>query len=324
MTSINADTMPKVGFRPYHETDAFGAAHLSGVGKYEYNRPFDPAELYTDYNPTLHGLGRNPFHESAWKLAGLGDVSDAVGQAVEEYVQAGELTGDQASAIMNGSNTFTDFGLPDPTDQGSWTNLVALFQQVNNDLSTQEAMYGQLNTASIASTGKALANTDPAYAQFWNTLSSSRSKYETLAQQFITYYRALTGSVPAGLTGLGIIPIVVWVAGAAVFLITATAALYAIHTWAASVNVRTIQATTAQASTSSTAATNASLTAALQKAQATGDTVTAQAIANTLAKTAAAPAVTDPTIQWIENNAVYIGIGIAALLFIQPIAKKLF
>jgi len=92
----NVDTRAKVGFRPYYQTDPFGAAHLSGygsglgrpqnpfmeeawtlqpvppwrlqglptepteagLGRYFYNRPFDASgwELYSETDPTLHGL----------------------------------------------------------------------------------------------------------------------------------------------------------------------------------------------------------------------------------------------------------------------------
>lgn len=330
-----ADTLPKVGFRDYGARDAFGAAHLSGlpadpgIGSYFYNRPFDPWEFYSNTSPQLHGMpdrARNPFMENAWTLSGLGDlgdlgdVSDAIGQAVEEYVAAGKLTGDQASALMNGTNTFSDFGLPDPTDQSSWSSLLDLFRSVNNDLQNVEAAY-----AAAGQSGQFAGNTT--FAALGKTIIANRQQYSSLASQFVQYYTMMTGSAPAGLSGLsglGIVPVLVWVAGAAAFLITALAALYAIHTWAASVNVNAIKAQTAQVQTTSTAATNQSLTAALAAAQAAGDTVTAQAILKTLAATGAQPAPPSQLETWLMNNAMWIGIGIAGIIVLGPVSQGLF
>ena len=51
MAVMRANTLPQVGYRDYGSRDAYAAAHLSGMGTYFYNRPFDPAELYADTNP---------------------------------------------------------------------------------------------------------------------------------------------------------------------------------------------------------------------------------------------------------------------------------
>jgi hypothetical protein len=333
MGYMEADTMPKVGFRDYGDRNAFAAAHLSGLpaadpglGAYFYNRPLDPWELHADTNAHLHGLGdlgqNHPFSEHAWQLHGLslgdlGDVSDAVGQAVEEYVAAGKLTGDQASALMAGTNTFSDFGLPDPTDQSSWSSLLDLFRSVNNDLQNVEQQY-----SAAGASGQFSGNA--AFVALGKTIVSNRQQYSNLASQFVQYYTMMTGSAPAGLSGLGILPVVVWVAGAAAFLITALAALYAIHTWAASVNVNQIKAQATQAQVTSTAATNQSLLQQLSVAQAKGDTVTAQAILKTLATTGAPPAAASQLETWLMNNAMWIGLGIAGIIVLGPVSQGLF
>src|SRR5208282_4264393 len=74
MAYMNADTGNKVGYRPYGSTNPACAAqlsgwrdgqghnpfmpsawHLHGMGDYEFNRPFDPWELF-DPRSGMHGL----------------------------------------------------------------------------------------------------------------------------------------------------------------------------------------------------------------------------------------------------------------------------
>lgn len=50
MAYMNADTSAKIGFRPYYQTDPFGAAHLSGLGQ---NHPFKPQAWH------LHGVSED-------------------------------------------------------------------------------------------------------------------------------------------------------------------------------------------------------------------------------------------------------------------------
>ena len=105
MSYTKADTSPKTGFRPYHQTDPFGAAHLSGapqsyshfsgevyptnLGDYRFLRPFDPWELWTEHDTGLSGLGQNhPFKPTAWALGYLGDSAadnTATGMVNEGY-----------------------------------------------------------------------------------------------------------------------------------------------------------------------------------------------------------------------------------------------
>jgi hypothetical protein len=315
MAYLNADTGAKVGFRPYAQTDPFGAAHLSGLGTYYYNRPFDPWELHATDTPGLHGLGQNhPFKTQAWQLHGLGQDSSALDQAVSELVAAGKLTPEQGAAITEGIANFSDYGLPDPTDQASWTNLLGLFGQANNDLKALESAYQAAGQPGGPMAGNAT------FIALGHQLVSYRQQYSQLSSEFTYYYTLLVGSAPSGISGLGIAPILVWIAGAAVFLITATIALYAIHAWSQSVSVSQIQAQTQQTA----ASTQQTLATQLAAAQASGDTTTAQAITKIMQTNASAAAAgtQNPTLTWLESNALWIGAGVIALLFVMPAGRR--
>ena len=315
----NVDTRAKVGFRPYHQTDPFGAAHLSGygsglgrpqnpfdeenwvlhgpgLGAYEFNRPFDPWELYADTAPGLHGLGD------------LGAGSDPTSLAADELLSSGQITQTEHDAILEGSMSFQDVLGYDPTDSSSWSDLVGVFRGWNNDLISLEQQY-----ASAGAGGAQQGNA--AFAQLGRDLISQRQHYASLATQFVQFYTMMMGSTPSGLSGLGII-VAVWVAGAAVFVVTAYLTYQAFQNWRASVNVSQIAAQTQSAAQQSNAATNAQLTAALQRAQASGDTITAQTILNTLKTTSASTSGTPMTQleSWITGNAKWIGLGVGALV----------
>jgi hypothetical protein len=334
---MNADTSPKVGFRPYGQTDAFGASHFmcvpdegqadpsvgdgssGGMGVYYLNRPFDPWELYDDVHHTdgLSGLGQNhPFKPTAWKLHGLGQGSDPTAAAADELLSAGQITQAEHDAILEGSMGFVDVLGYDPTDQSSWNSLTNLFQEVNADLKNLEAAY----TANAPAPG---SPANPTYAALGQQLVQQRQQYTNLASQFVRYYTLVMGSPPAGLSGLGIVWIY-WAAGAAVFIVGAFITLYAIRTWAQSVNVSQIAAATQQTAAVSTAATNQNLLQQLAAAQAKGDTVTAQAILKTLAATGAQPAAASTMEQWLMTNAKWLAVGGAVLIAIGPISQGLF
>jgi hypothetical protein len=325
MSYGRADTSAKVGFRPYHLTDAFGAAHLSGygsglgqnhpfkptawhlhgvdpdgLGAYEFNRPFDPWELHTGGPAGLHGLG---------DLGDLGAGTDVVAQAADELLRGGQITQAEHDAIvLDGSMTFQDVLGYDPTDSSSWADLVSVFRNWNNDLIALEQQY--------AAAGGAAQQGNTAFQQLGRDLISERQQYAALATQFVQYYTLLMGSTPSGLSGLGI-AIAVWVAGAAIFVVTAYLTYQAFQNWKASINVSQIAAQTSAAAQQSTAQTNAQLTAALQRAQASGDTITAQSILNTLKSTGAAPPGSAPMSQleaWFTGNMKWIGLGLGALV----------
>jgi hypothetical protein len=309
---IEADTSAKVGFRPMHTTDAFGAAHLSGygsgfsdagLGEYSFNRPFDPWELYADVQDTagMHGVfdglgqGHNPFTPRAWQLHGLGYMGaaadDVVAQAADELVGSGHITTAEHDAILEGSMSFQDVLGYDPTDSSSWSSLTTLFREVNQDLISLEQAIGS-NPAAAQAIGR--------------DLIAKRTEYGALATQFVRYYTMLMGSAPSGLSGLGVAPMV-WVAGAAVFIVGAFIALYALRDWSKSIDVSHLAA-------QSSGSTQAALVSAMQKAQAAGDTVTATTIAKQLAQVGGAPASSFES--WFMSNAKWIGLGMGAIVIL--------
>jgi len=334
---MNADTSPKVGFRPYGQTDAFGASHFmcvpddgqadpsvgdgsSGMGVYYLNRPFDPWELYDDVHHTggLSGLGQNhPFKPTAWKLHGLGQGTDPTAAAADELLSAGQITQAEHDAILEGSMGFVDVLGYDPTDQSSWNSLTNLFREVNADLKNLEAEY-----AANAPAPGSIAN--PTYGALGQQLIQQRQQYTNLASQFVRYYTLVMGTPPAGLSGLGIEPITYFVAGSIIFIVTAFIALYAIRTWAQGIDVSKIAAQTASGQQQTTATNTQALLQVLAKQQASGDTVGAQATLKALAAIGAQPAAPNAVETWLMNNAKWLGIGAAALIAIGPISQGLF
>jgi hypothetical protein len=332
MAYMNADTGNKVGYRPYGGTNPQGAANLSGwraeqshnpfmpgawhlhgydadgncLGIYEMNRPFDPWEL--------HGSG----------VSGLGYIGDAngnagtddqVAQAADDLLAAGSITQAEHDAILNGSMNFQDVLGYDPTDQTSWVNAVGMLQTWNSQLQAIEAQVTAVNNANLQSGTQPTA----AFTALTQQVQQQRSSYNSLANEFISVYSAATGNVPTGLTGLGIIPLVVYAAGAAVILVAIYFAYQAFQTWKASINVQQTVANTAAAQQASTAATNAQLLTQLNTAQATGNTPVAQAILSTLTKTAAVPAAPTPMSAietWLTSNAMWLGLGVGALVIL--------
>jgi hypothetical protein len=325
----NVDTSAKVGFRPYYQTDAFGAAHLSGygsglgqnhpfkpqawhlhgvdgsfLGTYHLNRPFDPWELYADIHQTagVHGLG---------DFGDMGAATDVTAAAADELLAAGHMTQAEHDAILEGSMTFQDVMGFDPTDQSSWTLLTSLFREVNQDLQALEQQYAASVTPG--------APPNAAAAQLGRDLIAKRTQYNDLASQFVHFYTLVMGSAPSGLAGLGIVPII-WVAGAAVFLITAFAVLYALRDWSKQIDVNKIAA---QAQLQA-AGTDADLAAQLKRAQDAGDTTTANAIINLMKQRAVAQPGAGSMEQWLMTNAKWIGLGAAGLIVLGPLSQGLF
>jgi hypothetical protein len=318
MAYMYADTSPKIGFRPYYLTNPAGAANLSGlgqnhpfkpqawhlhglgdVGDYEMNRPFDPWELYSDQH---HAAGLSG-------LATLGDAASDFAAAVQELQSSGQITPGEAQAVLDGSMELQDVLGFDPTDQGTWGSFVGTLQSWNNDLKSIEAQVAA-NPAVAMAIGRDTIN--------------QRNNYSNIATKFIYYWNLFGGTTPAGLSGLGIAPLVWFVAGSAAFLISAFLAYQAFQTWKASINVQAIAAQSQQTAATSTSATNQNLLTALAAAQAKGDTVTAAAILKTLQTTAAQPQAAGTMEQWLMTNAKWLALGAAGLIAIGPISSGLF
>jgi hypothetical protein len=320
MAYMNADTGNKVGFRDYGTRNPQCAATLSGLGQnhpfkpeawqlhpaagmgdYEMNRPFDPWELYEAHSG-MHGL------------AGLGDTSDITQQAADDLFLDGTITSDQHDAIVAGTTSFSAVLGYDPTDQTSWVNAVGMLQKWNSDLQSIESQVSAANLQNLNSG----TQPSPAFTALTQSVQQQRVSYENLAQQFINAYRTVTGNVPSGLTGLGILPIVAWAIGVGAVLVAVYFGYQAFQNWKASINVQQTIASTAAAAQTSNTATNANLMTALAHAQATGDTTTANAILATLQKTAV-PTTGSPMTAletWLTSNMLWLGVGAAGLLIL--------
>jgi hypothetical protein len=319
MAYMGADTGNKVGFRPYGGTNPQCAAqlsgwrddqghnpfiptawHLHGLGEYEFNRPFDPWEIYEPNG--MHGL------------AGLGALGDVTQTAADDLLASGQITQAEHDAILDGSMTFADVMGYDPTDQTSWVNAVGMLQQWNSDLQSIEAQITTANNQNLQSG----TVPSPAFTALTQQVQQQRVSYENLAQQFINAYRTVTGNVPTGLTGLGILPVIAWAIGVGAVLVAVYFGYQAFQNWKASINVQQTIASTAAAAQTSNTSTNANLMTALAHAQATGDTTTANAILATLQKTAVpttgAPMTAIET--WLTSNMLWLGVGAAGLLIL--------
>jgi len=327
MGYVEADTSPKVGFRPYHQTDAEAASSLSGLGLYYRNRPFDPWELYPDAHHVdgLGDLGQNhPFQPEAWHLHGLGaDPDVVVAKAVAELESAGQITQGEGDAILEGSMEFVDVLGYDPTDRSSWIDMVGTLRRWNSDLQSIESQVIAANNQRLQSGQQAT----PEFSALASQVNQQRQRFNSLSQQFVNVYRTVTGEVPSGLSGLGVIPLAAYVAGAAVLMAAVWYGHQAFETWKQSVNVSQIVAQTAQTTATTTAASSQSLLKIIADAQARGDTVTAQSALKALADIGKPPPQSQPagTVEaWLMTNAKWIGLGAAGLIVLGPLSQGLF
>src|SRR6516225_8149 len=190
-----ADTSPKIGYRPYMQTDPHGAARLSGMG--QGSNPFKP---YAWHLGQYHPL-------DPWELHGLGGLGDSYGNAgddnmvasaADELLASGGITQAEHDAIFAGEMNFQDVLGYDPTDQASWLNLVQSARAANAALTQKEQEYA----AHAPPPGTA----DPAYAAIGQQLIQMRQQYTETTSQLVRYYTLVMGSAPSGLSGLGIAP----------------------------------------------------------------------------------------------------------------------
>jgi hypothetical protein len=340
---MNADTSPKVGFRPYGQTDAFGASHFmcvpeqesdippdvggDGLGVYYLNRPFDPWELYDDVHHTdgLSGLGQNhPFKPTAWKLHGLGALGTAVDPSTvsELVVNGGYDMGVVDNLIQMGATNEELLALPYPADSAEMSAAVAsLMSQLGvtapiapAPVSTAGVPAGTELLYNVTWAAKTLTSQTPqdiaaavasALSSKWGikVVSSNASANFFANQPQFSMYVATTTDYGQPNDVKSIIDGEVYNAGRQVVSSS-------ISIVAQSPNVQ--------------AATTQTLLQQLALAQAKGDTVTAQAILKTLASLGVQPSTTGTMEQWLMTNAKWLAIGAAALIAIGPITQGLF
>lgn len=311
MAYMKADTNPKVGFRPYYQTNPFPPSHLSGV--------FHPWVL--DANGPGQGSSGSGLHGvfDPWKLhadhAGqglgyLGDYGNDLMTAVQELENSGHISQAQADQIISGSLSLKQVVGIDPTDQSSWTDLVGVFRETNSDLIALEQAFTQA--------GPQPGNS--AFLQLGRDLIAKRQQYSAMASDFVHYYTLVTGSTPAGLSGLGIIPVVVWVAGAAVFLVTAAIALYALRDWSKTIDVNAIKAAATQTSVN----TQQQMITQAAALDASGNHAAATQLRNQAVAIGPAAAAPMDLSSWFMGNAKWIGLAAVGMVVAGPMSQGLF
>jgi hypothetical protein len=176
------------------------------------------------------------------------------------------------------SSYFVRAGMGD--DQTDWYNAADYFRQARQKLNT-------LEDGMRADSGFA--------QQYGADIVKLENQYQSLLQQFLVGYRAVFGTVPSGVSGLGWGPVVIGIT-AAVVVAGITALIYELNKY-----LNILQTRAATAGTQAQAQTQAlsSLITAAQQATAAGDSTTANALYAQAAQVAqaagltAAPASTD-------------------------------
>jgi hypothetical protein len=345
MSYGNADTTPKVGFRPYHQTNPFSASHLSGVpvdpalGAYFMERPFDPWELYSTTGAGLHGIGshdktsallgeptelgellgdlgqNHPFKTTAWHLHGLGDAySTALAQINASQNVMSDPSGEYVTDLNTGNLIDTQTGvitLPDGTvltPSAPAAPAIPPTQPASTGVAGVPAGTRLLYTATRA----------PGFVWGAGDISSITAALKNNWGIIVDQSSTGTGTTPT--VSMYVHPIVDY------GLATDIQANIDHEIINSGRKVQNSSISIVGAPPQVAAQTQQSLLAALAQAQASGDTVTAQAILKTLSSMGVSPsgAGTTSTVAWIENNAMWIGLGLAGLIVLGPLSQGLF
>jgi hypothetical protein len=329
----NADTKPKVGFRPYGLTNPQRAANLSGIGaaRHDLNRPFDPWVLHQD---NLAGLGQNhPFDQNpgGWVLHGLGAVSDSEKQnAITAGIDPGVLSTidalgasdtdvemlihgaiDLPTLMLHLTGGPPSAGVPasqlemEPTDWPSYGVEQAL-AELDSDLRQLESMVAS-NPVVASAVG--------------SQVQAERAQYNSWLNTYHSWVNAANNpeviTLPDGTVAIvnvdqaGVNPIIIVSVGAVVAL-AAAIVLFHHQTVAATI----AQAKTAQAQ-SAQAMVNAASTVAAQ-----GDSATAQKILNVAAMTA--PGAASDWSSWLQTNWQWLALAGVGIAVAGPIARGIF
>jgi hypothetical protein len=152
---------------------------------------------------------------------------------------------------------------------------------------------------------------NPVLAAFGQELTARQAQYSGLVAEFTRYYTLVMGEGPSGLAGLGFAPIV-WIAGAAVFLVGTFLALYALRDWSKAIDVSALEAQTQQAAEQATQEAEAEA----QAAEKAGDPAKAAAIrAHAVNYTRfGLPKAPADWSSWLQTNAKWIGLAAAGIV----------
>lgn len=257
MPYTTADTGAKVGFRPYYQTDPYGASHLSGfpahspglgqqhpfkpqawhlhgMGHYEMNRPFDPWELFEDTGAGLHG----------WGLGYLGSTPDP--DTISALVAAGYDPGLVNTAVAMGATDEQLLALPYPDDPATESNAIMnLINQLGGASATPGASaasagsypsivssmistnFGSMDLSQSSVWQSILGMMQSAFQQLTqlqqqfpgdSTVASAVAQYQSAASQFASAWQSVFGSTPSGLSGWGMGDVTTVIEGAGIII----------------------------------------------------------------------------------------------------------
>jgi hypothetical protein len=297
MTVVRADTMPKVGYRP-PQTDPFAAAHLSGLGKYEFGRPFDPWELYSDTRTGLHGLG-DAYSTILAQIDASQNVAASPDGTVVQDLDTGNVIDISTGIITEADGTV----LKPPTAAAAAAPVSASAPATGVPAGT--VLQYSVSWAPVTLTSQTPADIEAKVAAAlkskWGISVTSSNATSSVLVNTPTFTIQVQTQTDYGAANdiKAIIDGEVNAAGRKV-----TSSQIAI--------IKQSPNTTAQ------------MLNALSAAQAAGDTVTAQKLSEAIAAANAQPSSVASIATWLENNALYIGTGLAALIVLPRLSKKLF
>jgi hypothetical protein len=301
MAYMGADTGNKVGFRPYGSTNAQCAATLSGLGQnhpfkpeawrlhsdglgeYEFNRPLDPWELFPEHSG-LHGLG---------------DLGQGVPECV--YLAADGVTVESVDPNSNTTECAANGGVWEiPPAAASPAPAPVSGIPIGSALTYQCTFTATANplSASFYSVSNVIAAVAANLSSQWGITVSASSGSGTLTGTPTAMLQVKTNAAYGQVSDIKSI-----IDGA--FYNAAGATIMS--------SSLTLQGTPA---------TNQSLIQQLAAAQAAGDTTTANTILSLLNAAGVTGASATSIETWIENNAMWIGLGVLAMVVLPPLIKK--
>jgi len=224
----------------------------------------------------------------------------------------GSLRGGRRMGRLGEDATASDVGAA----QAQANSIAAQLAQVNQDLVASQNAVMQLSLSGVDMSSEG------------QLLLQARNKYESAVSQFTTAYRALFGTVPPGLSGMGRLGIpaatIAWIVGV---LAAVAVAVYEINkilnTIQQSIAVKQTQANTQGAATSQAIAMQNQAAAACASGDPSCASLTAlaqQAGANIIPAGGSAP--TDWS-SWLQQNALMIGLVFGGIIIIPKILKKI-
>jgi hypothetical protein len=203
--------------------------------------------------------------------------------------------------------------------QSKANQLAAQLTAINQNIVAQQNLIQQLANAGVDVSMEGAA------------ILQARNTFESAVAQFTLAYRALFGTTPPGLSGMGRVgrlgipaATIAWILGV---LAIVAAAIYEINKIlnnnAASIAVKQTQATTAAAATQQAIAIQNQASAACAAGDVSCASLTALAQQASGNIQPAPPGVSTDWTTWLQNNALMIGLVFAGVIIVPKILKKI-